>query len=104
LKKNSANESFDDIFSKIRQNQYPFWVRRTFAKVRRRKYDAMVFFKGDLRPLYEEIYGSNRFFDVVADETFGHKVIIHGYLLYNMYGNRRTGKITKYNFMLYLMV
>ena len=31
-------------------------------------------FKTRIRPFYEEVYGSNRFFDVVVDETFGHKV------------------------------
>ena len=31
LKKNYVEETFDDIFSQVRQNQYPSWVRRTFA-------------------------------------------------------------------------
>jgi len=61
LKKHGLEESFDAVFSKIRQNQYPSWVRRTFAKDRRRKHDAMVFFKGSIRPFYDEIYGPNRF-------------------------------------------
>ena len=88
MKKNSTNESFDDIFSKIRQSQYLFWVRRTFSKDRRRKYDAMVFFKRGSRPFYEEVCGPDRFFDVVIDETFGHKVVIHDYLL-NMYDQKK---------------
>ena len=92
LKKNGVEESFDDIFSQIKQNQYPCWVRRAFAKNRRRKCDALVFFKRGLRPFYEEVYGPNRFFDVVSDEILGHKVIVHENLL-SMYGNKRTGKI-----------
>ena len=37
----------------------------------------MVCLKIKIRSLYEEIYGANRFFDVVNNEVFGNKVIMH---------------------------
>ena len=95
LKKNGVEESFDELFSQVRQKLYPSWVRRAFTKDRRRKCDALVFFKTRIRPFYDEIYGPNRFFDVVADETFGHKVIVNSNLL-RTYGNKRTGRVPFY--------
>ena len=34
-------------------------------------------FKTRIRPFNEEVYGANRFFDVINDEVFGNKVIMH---------------------------
>ena len=95
LKKDNEEESFEDLFSRVKQNFYPTRVRRQFKKDRRRKWDALTFFKEDVRPFYEEIYGPNRFFNVVADEILGHKVTIHENLC-RMHGNKRTGKIPFY--------
>ena len=95
LKKDGEEESFEDLFSRVEQKFYPARVRRQFKKDRRRKWDAVEFFKRSIRPFYEEIYGPNRFFNVITDEVLGHKVIIHENL-YRMYGNKRTGRIPFY--------
>ena len=54
------------------------------------KYNAFVCLKIRIRPISEGIYGSNRFFDMITDETFGHKVKVHENL-FSMHGNRKTG-------------
>jgi len=95
LKKDGEEESFEDLFSRVEQKFYPARVRRQFKKDRRRKWDAVEFFKRSIRPFYEEVYGPNRFFNVITDEVLGHKVIIHENL-YRMYGNKRTGRIPFY--------
>jgi hypothetical protein len=95
LKKDNEEESFEDLFFRVEQKIYPYRVRRQFKKDRRRKWDALTFFKEDVRPFYEEIYGPNRFFNVVTDEILGHKVTIHENLC-RMHGNKRTGKIPFY--------
>ena len=95
LKKDNEEESFEDLFSRVEQKFYPARVRRQFKKDRRIKWDAVEFFKRSIRPFYEEIYGPNRFFNVITDEVLGHKVTIHENLCH-MYGNKRTGKIPFY--------
>jgi len=45
---------------------------KTFSKDRRRKSDASVKFKNDLRPFYEEIYGPFGYFDMIPDAVLGH--------------------------------
>ena len=45
-----------------------------------------------IRTFLEEIYESNRFFDIITNKAFGHKVIVHENL-FSMHGNRKTGKI-----------
>jgi hypothetical protein len=91
LKKNGEEASFDDLFSQVKQRYYPTRIRRRLRKDYRRKWEALTSFKGDMRLFYDEIYGPNRFFDVITDEVLGHKVIVHENL-YRMYGNKRTGR------------
>jgi hypothetical protein len=92
LKKNGVKESCEELFSQIKQKLYPSWVRRTFTKDRRRKYDVLVCLKVRIRPFFEEIYEPNWFFDIITDKTFSHKVIVHENL-FRMHENRKTGKI-----------
>ena len=77
FKRNDEVESFEDLFSQVKQNFYPNRVRRQFKNDRRRKWDTVAFSKADVRPFYEEIYGLNRFFHVIADEILGQKVTTH---------------------------
>jgi hypothetical protein len=71
--KNGVEKCFEELFSQIEQKLYPSWVHRTFTNDR--ECDALVCLKIRIRPFYEEIYGLNQFFDIITDETFGHKVI-----------------------------
>jgi hypothetical protein len=57
---------------------------------------ALVFFKGDLRPYYEEVYVPNRFFYVIADWTLCHKVTVHENLFRWLYGSEARFRSMQY--------
>ena len=87
-----VEEAFEELFGKVPSRFYPSFVRKTFSKDRRRKSEALVKFKKNLRPFYEEIYGPGRYFDMIPDAILGHKVIVHQNLL-ERYGHKRSGTI-----------
>ena len=89
LKKVGIEETFENLFVQVPSRFYPNFVRRTFSKDRRRKSDALMKFKNDLRPFYDEIYGPFRYFDIIPDAVLGHKVIIHQNFLKH-YGLKRS--------------
>ena len=72
FKKVGIEETFEDLFVQVPSRFYPNFFAKTFSKDRRRKSDASVKFKNDLRPFYEEIYGSFRYFDMIPDAVLGH--------------------------------